>query len=416
MINSDRLLSRAELVLLGLFAVALPLVEAPKNVFWGLFVIVWLANSLRLRNVGQLAWQWDALFAALVAAPLLSMAHTVYAPHWKELGDIAGYVSLGWILARTRVSGRQLLALCGALILATLAGVAQGAWMLAFDAHREWLQLNSVGHVNHSALYGAGVCVLAVALVASGREALGRKGWQLAVAAALLLLAAMVAFASRGAMIAALAGVMLVVACLARCSLRKAFSILFVALLFGAAGQWGMSHLIGKGGQSLMEKTVTGFETGQVSSYRVQAVHTAVEMFRRYPLTGVGSGGFSSVSPEELAGWLRERGEEFVPADYLFSSHAHGLFPNTLAERGVVGFLVLLALLAAWSVALWQRRPGAEAAFAVRLSWGAGAAGWAVVFVGGLFNTTLHHEHGMLAMSFLGLLLSGAPLRAKAAV
>lgn len=407
----ERLLSQTEFVLLSLFAVALPLVEAPKNVFWALFLLVWCANSIRQGNAGHLARGWDVLFAALFIAPLASMAHTVYAAHWKELGDIAGYVSLGWMLARTRVSGRQLLGLMAVLIAATLAGIAQGGWLLAVDPHREWLQLNSVGHVNHSALYGGGIAVMAATLVLAGRGSLVRYQWWLAVAAALLMLCAMVGFASRGAIIAALAGLLLAVGGLAGRDLGKSMLVLGVALVFATGVQSGVSHLLGK--QTMMDKTVSGIESGHVSSYRLQAIHTAVEMFRRYPLTGVGSGGFSSVSPEELAGWLRERGDAFVPENYLFSSHAHGLFPNTLAERGALGFLTLITFAAAWTAALWRRWPEAGAPLAGKLAWGCGMAGWSLVFVGGLFNTTLHHEHGMLAMLCLGLLLSGAPLRER---
>ena len=45
-----RPLSRTEFVLLCLFSIALPLVEAPKNIFWALFLLLWMGRSVQMRN------------------------------------------------------------------------------------------------------------------------------------------------------------------------------------------------------------------------------------------------------------------------------------------------------------------------------------------------------------------------------
>lgn len=411
-----RTLSRAEFVVLCLFAVALPLVEAPKNIFWALFLLLWFWRSVRLRNFGQLARGWDLVFAGLIVAPVVSIVATVYAPQWKEVGDICGYVSLGWILARSRLSRPQLHALLGCLIGATLLGVLHGYWVLATDAKRVWLQLNSVGHVNHSALYGAGTALLAAAVAAVSWRSLERR-WQLGgLVVAVAMLGVMLAFASRGALIAYGAGVGLLVLLLAGLRKSQFLALLGLAVLVGLGIQFFTLQLSGgKIPKSLVQKTLDGIASGNLGSYRIEAFHTAIEMARRYPLTGTGAANFSAVSPEALQGWVEARGEVFRRDYYLFSSHAHGLYANTLGERGLLGIGALGALLIGWSAALWRRRPAPAADPVHRLAWGAGVAGWSVVFIGGLTNTTLHHEHGMLAMVCLGLLLAHAPVRAKAA-
>ena len=155
-----RLLGKAEYLLLGGFLIALPLVEAPKNLLLGAYVLAWLLGSLRQRNFGTLSPGWDGLFAAMLVVPALSVLASAPYPHgWTHLGDIVSYVLLGWTLARTRLTTRQTVGLLGCAVGATLLGIVHGYWVLAVDAKRIWLQLNSVGHVNHSALFGAGAGV-----------------------------------------------------------------------------------------------------------------------------------------------------------------------------------------------------------------------------------------------------------------
>jgi hypothetical protein len=42
----------------------LPLYEAPKSIFWILYVVVWVANRARSRDLGGPWDVWDTLIAA----------------------------------------------------------------------------------------------------------------------------------------------------------------------------------------------------------------------------------------------------------------------------------------------------------------------------------------------------------------
>jgi len=96
----------------------------------------------------------------------------------------------------------------------------------------------------------------------------------------------------------------------------------------------------------------------------------------------------------------------FPAEDLYFASHAHNLYANTLAERGVLGFLPMLALLAAIGVALVRRRPAGNSAALSQALWGGALGAWLILVVGGLFNTTLHHENAMLGMILMGIWLA----------
>jgi O-antigen ligase len=399
---SDRSLNRTEFVLLCLFSIALPLVEAPKNIFWALFLLLWVGRSAQTRNWGSLPVRWDALFAALIAIPVIDVLASSPYPHsWRELGDIVGYVSLGWMISRSRLSARQIVVLCVCLIAATLVGVVHGYWVLATDPKRIWLQLNSVGHVNHSALYGMGIASLSVVFAAAEwfvAAVRNQRDRILTLVVALVMLAVMVSFGSRGALLAYLFCVSGFLILFARVRNIRLWPIALMGLVVAAAALALDPKLI--------QKTEQNIQSGRITSERAEAFNTAVEVWRHRPLTGVGPANFSAISPEQVEAWVKERGETYSRDHFLFSSHAHNVYFNTLAERGLLGIGVLLTLAVSWLVALWRRRPSATTDTTGWLSWGAGWSGWFVVFAGGMFNTTLHHEHGMLAALGLGLLLA----------
>ena len=80
-------------------------------------------------------------------------------------------------------------------------------------------------------------------------------------------------------------------------------------------------------------------------------------------------------------------------------------------ERGLIGSLPFAAVLIAWLVTLIGRRPRAADDDETWLAWGSATGAWVVTMGVGLVNTTLHHEHGILAALLLGLWQSRAARR-----
>ncbi|HEY5958987.1 MAG TPA: hypothetical protein VIV60_20650, partial [Polyangiaceae bacterium] len=79
-------------------------------------------------------------------------------------------------------------------------------------------------------------------------------------------------------------------------------------------------------------------------------------------------------------------------------------------ERGVIGALPLAAVLLAWIIVLVRYRPAVGDTSQAWTLWGGATAAWVVTVVAGTVNTTLHHEHGILAALLFGLWLSGRRL------
>jgi len=137
--------------------------------------------------------------------------------------------------------------------------------------------------------------------------------------------------------------------------LRVAFaSLLALAVVAGAAAVWSRygspSSLARRGYDSFLAspKGVNGNLAGRLldlsSNGRVDLWHAAWREFVHHPIAGTGAGTFQ-------VWWYMHRPYDAHVLD------AHGLYQQTAAELGVVGFVLLLVLLAAPLVAaVWARR------------------------------------------------------------
>lgn len=379
-------------------AAVLPLLEAPKNLVWVAWVALWLFNSVKHGNLRE-ARGTDALFVATIAAPVLACAFAApWSAHWPEVPDVVRYASIGWVLSRTQLTGPQAGTLLAVLLASAVVAGAQGWWVWQVSHQHKYLELHSVGHVNHSALY---LATVATGAFMAYLAAPGGGRIKAACGAGFCVLGGLVfASESRGAaaMMLLITAVLLVV--YYRAHGRRLWPAL-TALVLLTAGALAASH-------ELVDKIQRHIRADNITAWRVELAATATEAFRAHPLTGIGPGNFRSLTAVDVERWVDARGGVYAPERYHFSSHAHTLYFNTLAERGLVGLAALAALLAVWGGALVQRRP-APGRDTDWLLWSASAASFGLVLIGGWANTSLHSENALLAMIGFGLLLGSVP-------
>lgn len=106
---------------------------------------------------------------------------------------------------------------------------------------------------------------------------------------------------------------------------------------------------------------------------------------------------------------LQQANIKYDETDYYYrsTSHAHNLYLNVLAERGSVGFILLMAFLVYWAMQLFVHRPTAVDFNYTWTLWGSSLSAFVMVVGIGTVNTTLHHEHAMLSVIVLALWLTG---------
>ncbi len=371
----------------------LPLYEAPKSIFWVLYVLVWLANRWRARDWGGGWDRWDTLLAAWIGSGAVVAALAgLHADEWRGAIDLVRYGSVLWLAKRSRYEEREIRCILGALLVSTVVGVVWALW--ALTTRINYLELNSVGHVNHTAIYLAIMLGLCAAWIFAG----GRVP---AIAATAFVLLALFLTASRAALLVGFA-TLVVLALATRSAWKVAATVALIAMTAGAA--W-------LGGAEVVRKQEEFLEKNDVLARRPQVWQMGLEAWKHFPIAGVGIDNYNLITYDMVRDWRAARGLGYDPALYARYGHGHSLYVNTLAERGVLGSLPLAVLLAAWFAALWRGWPRADALSQDRLLWGGAASAFVITAGVGLANTTLHHEHGILAMLLLGLWLSKRPAR-----
>lgn len=389
-----------EIGLLLAFCIFLPLVEAPKNLAWLGYAAAWLLNRARARDFGG-GWRAsDTLVALWLGAAYLAVAFAgLPGNSFAKTTDVAMSALLFWMVTRAGYAAREMRWLLGALVLSTVAGLAIGYWRMWSGVGKSGtLQLHSVGHVNHTAIYIAimlGVC--ASWLFARWR------GWPanrrvVAFALTALVLASLVVTASRAAVgVGLLLLLALGLAWWPRWRAPLAAGALAVALV---------AAMVGGFGAQVMQKQWDNAAAKNVLSHRDGIWRMGLAGWERYPWFGVGKDNYKLITHDLVRGWRLQAGKDYDAARYVRFPHAHSLYVNTLAERGAVGFAALMAVLLAALVALLRRRPRPGDGDLAWLLWGGAVSAWIVTVGVGGFNTTLHHEHGHLAALLLALWLS----------
>lgn len=390
--------SRAEHWSLLASVAFLPLFEAPKNLAIFLYLLFWALNRWQRGDFGGSWSRLDSLIAALLATVLLSAQFAAFAPD-KGLvaaGDALTYGLVLLTLRRSRIEATFAARLLAVAIVATLVALAHALWVHEIQGIGLFIELNSVGHVNHSALYLAIVFSLALAwaTVAQRRSATRVLLWL----AALLLWFGLFWSGARGAIIAAIAFILFWSIFKSRNRRRAAVRVGLIALGLGISGL--LLSPVAK------MKNELGLSTDTLTSHRFDLPRLALLAAREYPWLGVGLNNFAKITPERVAAWQAARGQPGNVAALHFTSHAHSLYFNTLAERGLLGLAALLAFLTGLALTLKEKRPARQAPPLEKALWGGAVGACWMAVGGGVFNTTLHHEHALISVIFIGTWLA----------
>ena len=392
-------LKALELALLGLMVLALPSLEAPKNIFLVFYVVVALFRQISNKST---SWQfWDWLFLLCIGSAFLSamFAGITLGDEWKGFRVLVTYVSVGWLVSRANYSKTETAWLFAAAVIGVIPPLIWGYCQYLWLHTKRDLQLHSVGHVNHSAIYLAILFGASIgASLSLWRDSSTKLRLCLLSLSAFLFLSLIVG-QSRGALgVGALLALVLITVLSREAKIKwLSYGILGIAAL--------LAVLLNAG---IVSKQVGLEKKNMILSYRDRVWNVSLEASRFYPLLGIGLDNWKLIKREDIKKSVEARHKIYKPDDYYFVGHSHNLYLTALVERGYLGLSVLLLLMFAWIRQLYKSfaltRSDATAAYL----WAGSFSAWLVTFGVGTVNTTLHHEHGILAFLFLGLYLSYA--------
>lgn len=386
-----------EFISLILMILTLPSLEAPKNIFLVFFVVLAL---IRLAKTSSLkAWgAWDWIFLLIVFSAFLS---TVFAgltgAEWKGFRVLLSFIGVGWLLSRSNYSTKELSWIFWIIILSTLPPLFFAFWELMTHS-KDALQLHSVGHVNHSAIYLAIIFGASLGLFLSFWRSTFTYKKIILFALLTLFYLSLVVGASRAAFgMGTFISIVFITLFVPSIKEKVIFySFFFVAMILMLMTQTG-----------IIEKQVANQKANDILSGRPAIWKTTIEAAKISPWLGIGIDNRGVLTKEDIKKSIEARHEVFDEKQYdFYYKHAHNFYLTNIAERGVVGASVTLCFIIMWLWCLIQTFNTTRLSPEATYFWAGSASAWFATFGIGFVNTTFHHEHGILACLFLGLHLA----------
>ena len=403
--RTKNILGVLDLVMLSLMIVSLPSVEGPKNIFLVFYLVTRVLTEFLTFNQKKFHWShWDSMFLTIVVTALLS---TIFAgmPHleeWKGYKVLLTAILTGWLLSRARYTPEHYQKLFKLIVVSTLPPLIWGLYEYLVIQSRATLEIHSVGHVNHSAIYLVMIFGAALGWFLSSlnikKETLQKKfQTTLLGMLSLLFFISLIIGLSRGAFgIGVILGLFLIFL-LGKNRFIKITGVLSITTIL-------ILMIVLKA--NIIQKQITNSENNNILSFRDRVWNVSLEASRFSPLLGIGMSNWHFISLDQLKKSVESRGETFDAEKYYFPGHSHNLYLSALVERGMVGLIVTFIFMLVWITSLIKNFGRAKRSNEETFLWAGSFSAWLATFGIGLVNTTFHHEHAILACLFLGLYVS----------
>jgi O-antigen ligase len=375
---------------------SLPSLEAPKNIF----LILFLATSLYRQYLKKTKdpWKlWDWIFLSYIASAFLSAAFAGI-PNGAEWGGFSSFLiwtGFAWLLSRTQYESKEIAWIIWVTILGTLPPLGWGLIEYMVIHTKDTLQLHSVGHVNHSAIYLGIILGAALSVVLSIWRDIGLIKRIGLILLPIIFFVSIIIGQSRGVFGISLIRLSLIILLIPNPKKIKAIAFALFAIVLGFMPLMNAA---------IIQKYIAVQNANNTLSDRNLVWNVSIEAARFYPVFGVGNGNWYRITLEDLKKSRDKRDVPFDPTNYRIDiGHSHSLYLTSLVERGVIGFVVLMIFMGTWLATLFRSYQKLKTSTQGSYIWGASLSAWIVTCGVGFVNSTFHHEHAILALLFLGL-------------
>ena len=387
-----------EVAFIAAVVFCLPLFEAPKNVLSAVFLIAWLVQAIRTKNLGQSS-RFDILIFGLAAVLWI-------APFFSEFGYIITPLNSAprWTLlalfvlsaSRLDYTKGQVAVILSALMIGGVIAVIESIWVWSLNG-KPYPEFRSVGHVNHSSMYS-------LVSLAAGIGAVWLPNRWLKVLAFCAIISTVAYLPPSRSLVGGMAIVAILmvgagVFAVTRSSVRSlVVTTLSIAIVLGSV----LSSPPASGLRQEMVARVTG---DNILSSRDKILNSALAVWDQNPIFGTGWFSFGVATSEaRVRAALLEDGKNYSEDNYAHLPHGHNLWTTMLIERGLVGIVLVTALLFLY---FWTFLPLAMSRDRMEPSDRGVAVAALLVAVGftvaGLGNTTMMNEHGHAGMAFVAV-------------
>ena len=378
--------------LIGLL-IFLPSFEAPKNLFALLFVVSWVVIAKRENNWGGKWRVIDTIFLLWILADIIVSINAVITHQFpgENFRDIIRFVLIAWVLSRTNFSKNQMSKLALIAVMSTVVTIFYSYATLLGSR----IELNSVGHINHTAIYLLLSYALSLTLLAFNFNHLANWERLLLFFATIVLFVATIDTDSRATM-----GLVIIVTLFNMfyfvLHYRKIKFALAAILICTLLATW------------LAYNPPVALQRIQANKNILQDVtrdkirNFSYYAFKSSPVLGVGFGNFGRLTMSDIKEAIIEDNKDPASGQFLPFNHAHNVYYTYLVSGGLVAFSIFIWFWFYVIHVIIKLRAVAENKWIFVSS-----VSVVMITLGvGWVNTTLHHEHAILSMLVLGLLIS----------
>ena len=380
-------------LLLAAMLVFLPGVEALKNIFAFLFVLSWVLISKKNNNWGG-KWQLiDSIFLLWILADIFVSINAVITHQLSgsNFRDIIRFVLIAWVLSRIYFPKDKLIELALISVIATVVTLGYSYYSTGGILK----ELHSVGHINHTAIFLVIAYSISLSLFLFDFHNLHKYQKIILFLTTIVLFYATVDTDSRAAF-----GLIIIISLFDMiCLLVKNRKLSVFLLFFGLVSCIGFLFI--QNPPPVFNKFLkTDHILQDVARDRMR--NFSYYAFKTNPLFGIGFGNYGQIKIEDIKAEIIKDKGVFNASEYLPGSHTHNVYYTYLVSGGLLIFSIFLWF---WFYIVWiifKLRSTKENDWIVICS----ISVLLTNLVIGWVNTTLHHEHAILSMIVLGVLIS----------
>lgn len=384
-------------IYLALLLIFLPSFEAPKNLFVILLVFTWAFVARRDNNLGGKWRAIDTIFLFWIIFDIIIGINAVVNLDLPANGskDIIKFILVGWVVSRLSLDKKQMIFLIVTTVIFATIPLIESYYELANNERRIYIELNSVGHVNHTAIYLLISYVLSSSMLVLQFNKIGHTLKSTLLVTTLVLAYAVVDTNSR-----ATSGMLVMFTLLLMpyaVYLYKNSKFTFATILFVLLS----IILITNNPPPVVNKFIHGTHLigdSPRSKIRNHVYYT----YKTNPLLGVGFGNYVHFGHEEIKDVVIKDKGYYDASQFLPSAHPHNIYYTYLVSGGMVMFFLFIWFWLHIVQIIFRVNRQSDSNYLVFSSIGVVltilGAGWV--------NTTLAHENALLSMFVLGMLIS----------
>jgi hypothetical protein len=378
---------------LAAMLVFLPGVEALKNIFAFLFVLSWVLISKKNNYWGG-KWQViDTIFLLWILADIFVSINAVimHQLSGSNFRDVIRFVLIAWVLSRIYFTKEKL----HELTLISVIGTVITLGYSYYSTGGILKELHSVGHINHTAIFLVIAYSISLSLLLFDFHNL--KKYQKLI----LLLSTIVLFLTTIDTHSRAAFLLIVIVTLG----NFIYLVIKYRKLYVFLALTGLVSFIGI---MFMQNPPQAFNRLATNDHILQDVwrdkirNFSYYAFKKNPILGIGFGNYGQIKIEDIKAEIIKDKGVFNASEYLPGSHAHNVYYTYLVSGGLLIFSIFLWF---WFYIVWiifKLRSTEENDWITFSS----ISVLLINLIIGWVNTTLHHEHAILSMFVLGILIS----------